>query len=283
MSLAPVVDPRLSDAEHRRAVALSATSAKWILRSPAHYRYYIDHPREMAAFDVGHAAHAKILGVGAEVVTVPEDLCAKNGAWSTAAAKDFIEKAKAEGKTVLKPDDIAAVDGMAEAVLAHPVASKLLGIAGDAEVSLSADDPETGVRLKARLDWLPHPVAGLRTIPVDLKTTGNASYDEFMRSIAKYGYHIQGAMCRRLIELTRGDETAPFTLIAVETEPPYAVAVHDIPGDFAELGARQLRRAIDRYAECLATDTWPAYPPVIHHAITPAWLEIAEDRQDDIE
>lgn len=283
MTLAPVIDPNLSDADHRKAPALSATSAKWILRSPAHYRWNVDHPTSTSAFDLGHAAHAKILGVGSEVVTVPEELCAKNGAWSTAAAKEFIEKAKAEGKTVLKPDDIAAVDGMAEAVLAHPIAGKLLSIPGAPEVSLSADDPETGVRLKARLDWLPDAKPGLRTIPVDLKTTSNASYDEFMRSIAKFGYHIQGAMCRRLIELTRGDETAPFTLIAVETEPPYAVAVHDIPGAFAELGARQLRRAIDRYAECLAINEWPAYPPVIHHAITPAWLEIAEDRQDDNE
>ena len=280
---APGLNTKLTDAEHRATPALSATSAKWILRSPAHYQHRITHPTTTPAFSLGHAVHTKVLGIGAPVVTVPEDICAKNGAWSTTAAKDFIEQARAEGKTVLKAEDIADVNGMAEAVLAHPLAKKLLALPGDAEVSINANDPETGVPLKARLDYLPHHVAGRRTIPVDLKTTNDASLDGFTTSIAKYGYYLQGAMCRYLIELTRGDETAPFTLIAVETEPPYAVAVHDVSGEFADFGKSQLRRAIDRYAECLDTGEWPAYPPVIHHPHTPLWLTVAADRQDEIE
>lgn len=270
----PEVTPDMPDAEYRASEGLSATSAKWILRSPAHYRYYMDNRRERTAFDIGHAFHAKVLGVGASVAVL--DFPDRR----TKAYKEAEQEARDAGMTPVLAKDYQAVNDMAEVVLNHSLASKLLSLPGKPEVALSAIDPESGARVKCRVDWLTDEADGRRVIPVDLKTTQDASYEGFVRSIAKYRYDIQGAMVKHLIRLDRGIDPAPFTLIAVETDPPHAVAVHDIPGDFSELADASLRRAITRYAECVESGQWPSYPPIIHHAIAPAWLSIAEEREE---
>ena len=63
----------MNEAEYRSIPALSATSAKWILRSPAHYKHRMENRVESVAFDVGHGVHAKVLGVGAGVVAYPDE------------------------------------------------------------------------------------------------------------------------------------------------------------------------------------------------------------------
>ena len=59
---------------------LSSTGAKQILRSPAHYRAYIDTPQApKAEFDAGSATHSKLLGVGAQVEVYPAEVLSKSG------------------------------------------------------------------------------------------------------------------------------------------------------------------------------------------------------------
>jgi hypothetical protein len=241
----------IPDTTYHAMPGLSATGMKWILRSPKHYRQMIDHRVDKKAFDFGHAVHAKILGVGMDVVVIPDSLLAKNGATSTLEAKAFIAQARADGLVPVKADVIAEVDAIAEAVLAHPKASALLELPGRPEVSLFGQDPETGVRLRGRIDYLT-----VSAINVDVKTTTDVRRHKLARTIADFGYDIQSEAYRHLLRIN-GLDPQPTRLIFVETDPPHEVRVVQLDGWWIEGGQRRMRQAIDTYAQCIATNTWP--------------------------
>ena len=248
----------MPEAEYHASPGLSATGMKWILRSPAHYRARMAQPGESAAFDIGHAVHAKILGVGADITVIPEDILASNGATSTKEAKAFIAKARGDGLTPIKADVLDAINATAEAVLTHPKAARLLALEGPVEVSLFATDPDTGVSLRGRLDKLATTSSG-RLVNVDIKTTTDVRRHKIRRAIEDYGYDIQSETYRHLIRLTHDSaDVAPTHLIFVEKEPPHEVRVIQLAHeDWITGGAMRMRRAINTYARCIATDTWP--------------------------
>lgn len=242
----------IPDADYHAMPGLSATGMKWILRSPKHYRQMIDHRVEKTSFDFGHAVHAKVLGVGMNVAIIPDTLLAKNGAASTLEAKAFIAQARADGLVPVKADVVTEVDAIAEAILAHPKAGPLLELPGHAEVSLFGNDPQTGTRLRGRIDYLTD-----TSINVDLKTTNDVRRQNIARTIVNFGYDIQSEAYRHLLRIN-GLDPAPTVLIFVEKEPPHEVRVVSLANPLWALGGeRAMRRAIDLYADCIATDTWP--------------------------
>jgi hypothetical protein len=242
----------IPDAEYHAMSGLSATGMKWILRSPLHYRQQMDHRVEKSEFDFGHAVHAKILGVGMNVAVIPDEYLASNGAASTKAAKDFIADARANGLVPVKSGLLAEVDAIAEAVLTHPKASPLLALPGRPEVSLFGTDPETGVRLRGRIDYLTDTATN-----VDIKTTTDVRRHKLARAIVDYGYDIQSEAYRHLLRIN-GLDPQPTVLIFVEKEPPHEVRVVSLANPLWVLGGeRAVRQAIDTYAARLATDTWP--------------------------
>lgn len=246
----------LDELEYHAMPGLSATGMKAILRSPKHYRQTIDHRVDKPEYDLGHIVHAKVLGTGLPVIAIPDEFLSKSGSTGTNAAKDFITEQRAAGKIPVKGDVVARADAIAEAVLTHPKAATLLALRGNAEVSLFANDPETGVALRGRIDWLGE-LADNRVMNVDVKTTTDVRRHKIVRAIEDYGYDIQSEAYKRLLRLL-GFEVAPTHLIFVETDPPHEVRVIQLAHeDWIDGGARKMRLAIDRYAHCLATDHWP--------------------------
>ena len=247
----------LDEREYHAAPGLSATGMKWLLRSPKHYRQQMGQRVEKAAFDLGHAVHGKVLGVGLDVVVIPDDVLASNGAASTKEAKAFIADARANGLVPVKADVAAKVDAIAEAVLANSKAAALLSLPGDVEVSLFVDDPDTGVHMRGRIDKLGAFADG-RLVNIDLKTTTDVRRRKIVRAIEDFGYDIQSETYKHLLRLAFNADIAPTHLVFVETEPPHEVRVVQLAHpDWIDGGLHKMRRAIDIYARCIATDTWP--------------------------
>lgn len=247
----------MPDDEYHGGPELSHTGMKALLRSPKHYREQQAHRVQKSAFDFGHAVHARVLGVGADIVAIPTSMLAKNGAASTTEAKEFIEQARADGLVPLKADVVARVETTAAAVLANPKAASLLTLPGDPEVSGFAMDPETGIRLRIRVDYLAALRSG-RPLPVDLKTTTDVRRPKLRRVIEDLSYDIQAATYRHVIKELVGEEAAPMQLVFVEVEPPHEVRVIQLAHhDWMEGGELKMRRAIETYARCLRTDQWP--------------------------
>jgi hypothetical protein len=266
--------------EYHRHPALSSTNARRLLESPAKFKWAQTHAQATKAeFDLGHAVHSKVLGVGAQTVVIPETALAENGAASTTAAKKFIADARGEGKIPVKRAIADEVNAMAEAVLAHPMAAVLLSQVGAPEVSVFAHDPETGIELRARFDYLPS--AGQTPVAVDLKTANDASPRGFAKAAATHGYHVQRGQYLDVHEYAGGIDLAGFAFVVVETEAPYLVGVYKLNSDWEDLGVQRAREARRIYKRCLETDTWPGYGDSMQSLSAPFWL-IADSVEADV-
>lgn len=195
--------------------------------------------------------------------------------------------------TVLKQEEWDQVHAMRDAVMAHPAARALLtGAQGVAERSVYWRDPSTGELCRCRPDWW-----RIDGIVVDLKSTDDASPEEFARSILNWRYHVQHPYYLDGIEharvqaeqakeaaRARADEwpepaqgTAPiwpakhFTFVAVEKKPPYAVAVYVLDPTSVEVGRIEYRRDLDLYGDCQRSGTWPGYGDKLQPISLPRW------------
>lgn len=257
----------LDEAVYFRQPGLSSTGAKKILQSPAHLQHYLTQPEAPKdAFDVGSAVHSKVLGVGAQIAVYPDgtgperfeydgkeldNVLDKTGGLRTAASKAFEAEKRAEGLIPVKRVTARVVNLMAESVLSNPTVKALLA-SGDPEVSMFATDPDTGVALRGRLDWL-----GPRI--VDLKTTaGDASESEFAIHAFRFGYDIQQAMYEHTYNIITGDNL-PYLFAVVEAHAPYLTAVHVLGADELLMARRRAREARERYARALESGEWPGY------------------------
>lgn len=278
----------MGEAAYHSRPELSSTEARLILDSPARYRYKKDHPPLVAPskkFDLGSAVHSKVLGTGYEAVVIPADMLASNGAASTTAAKEFIAAARTAGKIPLKAEEFQPIADQAEAVLAHPTARALFDQPGDAEVSVFAEIDDVPVR--ARFDFLPEQ-GERRRVAVDLKTTVDASFREFERTIAKYRYDIQEEWYLPALEAVTGPMPhglePEMAFVAVEKTPPYLVAVHAITPEWKQLAVQAATRARRTYAACVESGQWPGYPEEIQYHAPPTWLVMqAEEDAGDME
>lgn len=245
-------EPSMPEEEYHAHPALSASGMKVLLRSPKHFRLARTENRApRTEFDVGHAAHALVLGVGMPIVEFPAHLLSgKNMAIQSNAAKAWEQKARDEQKVPLKPAAFQAVKRMSEAVLANPKARRLLEPAGWSEVSLFAQDPATGVQERGRIDRLgPH--------LVDFKTAADISDRKVTTAIVELGYDISAAVYRSLVQLVLGYDPGPMHLIFVEKDPPYDVRVVVLDGGWEITGEAQMRAALDEFARCSERGEWP--------------------------
>ena len=268
----------MPDDEYHGGPELSHTGMKHLLRSPKHFQEHLSHRVTKPAFDFGHAVHARVLGVGADVVAIPESMLASNGAASTKEAKEFVRQARADGLVPLKADVVERVEATAKAVLANPKAASLLALPGDPEVSGFVTDPESGVRLRIRVDYLAALRSG-RPLPVDLKTTTDVRRSKLRRVIEDLSYDIQDATYRHGLRLLTGEDPAPMQLVFVETEAPHEVRVVQLAHrDWIEGGDLKMRRAIETYARCTRTGKWPGDDdePGEIEAITPRPYYLAD-------
>ena len=268
----PGVYPDLPEADyHAQQHALSASGARRLLppSCPALFDYWRREGQgPKAAFDLGHAAHRVVLGVGLDVHVIDaED-------WRGKAARQERDEAYAAGEVPLLIADWQRVHAMAEALIAHPYAGVLLDPEhGRPEQSLFWTDEGTGVMRRARLDWLPDPHSG-RAILVDYKTAKSAEPDRFGRALWDYGYvqqapwYLDGAIALDLV----GPDAA-FVFVVQEHDPPYLVTVCEPDERAMRVGRLRNRQAIETYAECTAVGEWPGYTSDVVAISLPPWIE----------
>ena len=64
---------------------------------------------------------------------------------------------------------------------------------------------------------------------------------------------------------------ATYVLVVVESTEPYWVAPYTLTTLQLDAGREKWETALDLYAECVATDTWPGYSPDPQPIEMPAW------------
>lgn len=246
--------PDLDEHTYHADPALSASGAKTLVRpgGPARYHHDRQHgrpPRD--TFDFGHVAHKLILGAGADITVLQFD------DWRTKAASKARREAYEAGLVPILGAVYAQARDLADEILMHPVAGKLLD-GGDSEVSAFWHDDEFDIDRRARFDCL-RPYGRARV--VDVKTAESADPDAFSRAVANYGYHQQAdwyLAAGRALGLF-GDD-AEFVFVVAEKKPPHLVNVIRLDAEALRVGAERNRRAMEIFRDCTEADVWPGYP-----------------------
>lgn len=242
-------------AEYQRLHGVHFSALKAMAVSPKHYRLAVEQERaDTSALALGRLVHALIL-----TPEIAPEFAVWSGpkrgkAWTEANAQ-----AVAEGKTIVRAEELERSYAMREAVFANPHARALLE-RGTPEVTVTWEEPlavslaagaATEVDCRARLDWL-GPL-GLVEVKTTRRTLAPRSWG---REVAAYAYHVQLAHYVAGLE-ANGVEAAHAHWIVVESAPPYDVAVYRLRREDLEAGERLRLTWLRRVAECEASGAWP--------------------------
>jgi len=255
----PGIYPGMSDADYRATKAVSCSTLKRFAEAPAKA---LVPSKDSAAMNAGRLIHSALLEPHKFEANYARTTLDRRG------TKDWKEVEAASGKTLLKMAEFDELATVRDAVMAHPTARELLGPGLEPEASVFWRDDATGMPCRGRVD-------GLRRqdrIIVDLKTTVDASPDDFSRGAANWRHHWQEAFYRHGVKAAPGGfEADRFIFIALEREPPFLIGIYELsPGAVAQ-GRREVMRALAEYAECERTGVWPGYAPGVVMVDLPAW------------
>ena len=258
--------------------AISASSMKLFRKSPRDYqaRYItkeIKH-KDSPALVLGRAAHALILeGTQAfmDGFVRIDELCPSFGFINPKTGSMYGETTKAfrEAKTALedaKPgvnilsnEQWDQCQGMAEAVRQHPIAGTLFND-GDAERVFRTYVKGEPFARQCKIDFVADTASGYTTL-VDLKTTEDL--ETFPRNAHRFGYPEQLAFYKDLFVRTLDNgcgctSNIDVVIVAVEKNPPYKVAVANIPHTVLKLKQQENEHNISRLAKLWQHDgPWP--------------------------
>ncbi|MFC9973620.1 PD-(D/E)XK nuclease-like domain-containing protein [Spirillospora sp. NPDC127200] len=250
--------------------SLSSSGARRLLKTcPARFKYEQDHPAPPTdAMELGTAAHREVLGVGADI----EEIKAKD--WRTTRAKDEAAIAREAGKVPLLTRDAERVRAMAAALREHEIAATLLNPAyGKPEQAIFWQDAPTKIWRRALLDLLPDVEPGGRMYLADYKTAQSADLEAISKAIETYGYNAQGAWYDDAVRALGLADDVAFFLVVQETVAPFLVSVVQLDQLALEAGRHDNRKAIELYARCRKTNTWPPYVEGVAPVGLPGWAE----------
>jgi PDDEXK-like domain of unknown function (DUF3799) len=105
---------------------------------------------------------------------------------------------------------------------------------------------------------------------MDYKTTAVASPDKWIRGMVDLGYDTQAVFYTRGLHRL-GYKRARFLFLVQEVSVPYCCYLVELAESMRHLASLTVERAINLWAHCVQTDTWPAYPTDVHAAEAPPW------------
>lgn len=241
-------------------------SLLWIIekQSPAHAKVYMECPPEPTpAFHFGHGLHCLALEpdkFNERYAIRPKfDGRTKEGKAIKAKFEESLN-----GKMVFEQEDFEQMKLMADAIKRQAIHRFIQR--GEAEVCIVWDDKETGLRCKARIDYLHRDHA----ILIDLKSTTDASKDAFAKAVYNYGYYQQCGWYVDGWKTITGDESA-FVFLAAEKGVPYAVAAYEMADEVVVAGRKSYQHAIKIYQECIKNNYWPGYSDKVEMLTMPQW------------
>lgn len=238
--------------EYHSIDALSRGRLSQLKKSPAHMKYYLDHPeeRDSEALILGEALHALVLEpdtFNSRFAVEPE--VNKR----TKAGREAIEtiRQRFPEKTLISPKLWELAIRLAETITLHETIPALLHPCKK-EVSLFWE--RDGVLCKARLDAWDQEFG----VIYDVKTCQDASEQGFFRAVRDHDYQMQAHWY--LDGLNRlGEKAEKFIWIPIEKKPPYGVSIRECGSGLLSDGKTDIERYFEKYVYCKANDYWPGY------------------------
>lgn len=244
----------ITNKEYRAREGISKSSLEIIKKSPLHFKYAEEHPKEdTPSLLFGRAAHKYILekeNFETEFVVAP-NIDRRTGE----GKMEWVEFMESVGdREIIERDKMEQIIEMDKAIDAFPLARQLL--TGVHESSYFWTDATTGEICKCRPDCLTE-YEGKPYI-TDYKTCDSCQDGLFERNVRKFGYKLQSGMyCEGLLNCEL--EEYGFAFIAQEKKAPYAVRVYICDKEFIREGYDEFRTLMGIYHDCKTTGNWYGY------------------------
>lgn len=241
-----------------------------ILRSPKHYRWNRLHDKDTPALKRGRIIHSAILEPTdfRRRYRVYPDFGDGKGSLTKKWDWEAQQLADCPDALLLKEEMAGVIIRLIDSIEANDEASRLLR-SGTPEVVGTCTDPEFGIGVKARFDYLVSDPS--QPIIVDLKSTTDALFDRFHRDAWKFMYDLQGAHYVSVAENLLGRRPM-MGIIAVEPDGPCELQVYSVDEAMLEFGEFRRRKAMARLLECLQKQEWPGYPKGIQNLTLPSFV-----------
>lgn len=273
------IHSRVPAADYFALPELSISKLKQLARSPLHYRYFLDHPKESPAMTLGTAAHCATLEperFSRDFVVWDRKTDSGRSAPRNGKAWDAFV-AESAGREVLTADEYQLAIGMAGAVRTDPVAAKYLA-SGDPEATMQWALGER--RCKGRADWITR-LDGEDVI-VGLKTARENRHFAFGAAAARLGYTMQWAWYFDGY-LTITGRKPRMVEIVVESAAPHSVIVYFIPDDVLDYGRDEYQNLLRVLGECEASGEWPG-PALTEQALSlPSWCFAGDEDLSELQ
>jgi exodeoxyribonuclease VIII len=255
----------LTNAEYHASPAISKSGLDLIRKAPALYKWRRENPSEPTpAMRLGTLTHTAVLEPDlfpSTTIVMPESIDRRTSAGKAAWAAFQIQSA---GREIVTAEESAKLAAIRDAVRSHPAAAKAL--AGSPVIEQSIFWDVDGIACRCRPDAVTE-----RGVIVDLKTTRDASPDGFAKSIHQYRYHVQAAFYSDGYKAAFGEPPRGFVFIAVETEPPYLVAVYVASETMTSRGRIDYQTDLDTFRRCSDANEWPGYSDAPLTIDLPKW------------
>jgi hypothetical protein len=231
-----------------RKIPVRYSRLRHFARSGAHYAE--GEWDETGPMRKGTGVHAYLLGQRQRIAVYTD------GKRDERSAKYQAFKAANQGKDILIPSEVEAVEGMAEAVKAHPVARDL--ICGVQEQPIKwqfagRDCLSTPDNVQLFAD---------HKVLVELKACHTSQPDRFMKHARWMYYHAQLAFYAEALARTMQYAPTPVTeryIIAVEMEAPHCVTVIRHTDSMLQAGERAWRKWFEALRVCEESGYFPGY------------------------
>lgn len=247
-------------------------------KTPAHcWGLYLDpeRPKQEAtpAMRTGTLMHTMVLErdqMAARYVVKPDGMT-----FATKEGKAWRDAVPA-GVEIITAEAASQAEQQRRAIWRVPVLAKLLAH-GFAESSCFWRDAATGLRCRARPDWI-HPTGNKSCVVVDLKSISDLTAESVQRAIASYGYHRQQAHYRNGVEAC-GLHVEEFVFGFVSSSYPYLAAAMVIDDESAGQGQEEVAELLAKFKGCQELNFWPAFGDGYSATSLPLWARRSQETE----
>ena len=201
------------------------------------------------------------------IITSPEDFDEQfvtnpYDSFRTKEAREWKDATLDAGKQIITPELLEQANA-AVAVLTkkHKYAAAMIEKSASQVVLMQrVQHPasERTVGIKGLVDLAPEGEPFL----MDLKTTRDFTAGGFAKTIAKFSYHIQGALYLQLWNATHThDQRDRFQIMWQDSAAPYEVAITEIPATDLADGADMFNHLLGRIVRAAENEHWPMLFP----------------------
>ena len=196
---------------------------------------------------------------------------AGKGTEAGTASVEYWRAVDAEPDDWLTEAEFETICTMGRVLASDPAAAAVMG--GIPEVTMAVQDERTGLWLLARPDTVSFD--GAVTDYKRMNTQGKPfNYRVVDQRITQYGYDMQIGFAAWVFEALTGTWPGVAGIVAQSDAAPHHVILREISEEDLRIGNFRNRRAIDRFAECLASNHWPGPGEDVGAYQRPEWQRL---------